>query len=200
MPNNDPTNESEFQKARLARDEAQLMLAQMHGVVWLAINDVDAWLPKPPATEDSEPELVAEDVRSAGAEIHGHFGAVHAALNTGEYDHALVKVGITGAQGRAKRKGLLPAITRLFRERSNLLKTPRAYAARLRACLRWAEPMIGSIAAALEDEIKKFHGASFAAEGIKEFMALLSNAAESLENGEDLRESPKIGKQTRNDV
>jgi hypothetical protein len=199
VPNNELPNESEFQKARLARDEAQLMLAQMHGVVWLATNDVDLWFPRRPTTEDSEPELVADDIRSAGAEVHGHFGAVHAALNTGEYDHALVKVGITGAQGLAKRKGLFPAISRLFRERSNLLKNPRAYAARLRACLRWAEPLIGSISAALEDEIKKFHGASFAAEGIKEFMALLSNATESLENGEEFPAPPTVSRRIRNE-
>lgn len=116
MPNNESVGESERPTPRRARDEAQLILGQIHGVVWLAVSEVDTWLERREAESD-EPELTADDVRRAAAEVHGHFGTVQAALDTGKYDEELVRVGITGAQGQAKRRGLLPAIGRASRAR-----------------------------------------------------------------------------------
>src|SRR5713226_5556164 len=130
MPNNEPLSESERLTPRRTRDEAQLILGQIHGVVWLAVNEVDTWLEKRETTEGGEPELTADDVRRAGAEVHGHFGTVHAALNTGKYDGELVRVGLTGAQGQAKKKGLLPAIGRFFGSKAQAVHN---YVARLRA-------------------------------------------------------------------
>jgi hypothetical protein len=104
MPNEQALGEPERPAPRTARDEAQLMLGQIHGVVWLAVNEVDTWLPKGETTEGGESELTADDVRRAGAEVHGHFGVVQAALNSGSFDEELVKVGITGAQGQAKKR------------------------------------------------------------------------------------------------
>ena len=114
MPNNEPPSEFERLTPRRARDEAQLILGQIHGVVCLGVNEVDTWLEKRETTESAQPELTADDVRRGGAEVHGHFGTVHAALNTRKSDEELVRVGIAGAQGQVKRKGLLPAIGRFF--------------------------------------------------------------------------------------
>jgi hypothetical protein len=196
MPNNESLIESERPTPRRARDEAQLVLGQIHGIVWLAVNEVDQWFEKREATEGSEPELTADDVRRAGAEVHGHFGTVHAALNTGEYDKELVKVGLMGAQGQAKRKGLLPAIARLFGGRAKAIHN---YVARLRGSLRWSETLIGSITAALKKEIERVPGAASAGEAIKEFIEVLLNATEPAESREASGSQEKGGAKNRGD-
>ena len=179
MPNNESLSESERLAPRRARDEAQLLLGQIHGVVWLVVNDVDKWLPKGETTEGGEPELTADDVRRAAAEVHSHFGVVHAALNSGRFDEELVKVGMTGAQGQAKRKGFLPAIRRFFTTKGQAIS-------QLRSSLRWSNTLIGCIAAALKKEIERVPGAGAAAEGIKEFIELLLNATEPMAGNEDI--------------
>ena len=92
MPTDKLTAESEHLTPRTARDEAQLILGQIHGVIWLAVKEWDWWIEKPEQPESEEPALTADDVRRAGEEIHGHFGTVHAALNTGTFDEQLVSV------------------------------------------------------------------------------------------------------------
>ena len=190
MPNNESLSESEGLTPRRARDEAQLLLGQIHGVVWLAVNDVDIWLPKGETTEGGEPELTADDVRRAAAEVHSHFGVVHAALNSGRFDEELVKVGMTGAQGQAKRKGFLPAIRRFFTTKGQAIHN---YVSQLRSSLRWSNTLIGSIAAALKKEIERVPGAGAAAEGIKEFIELLLNATEPTAGNEDIPPSQQRG-------
>jgi hypothetical protein len=175
MPNNELPTESEELTPRRARDEAQLILGQIHGVISLAVNEVDRWLEKRDTEETGEPELTADDIRRGGAEVHAHFGTVHAALNTGEYDEDLVRVGLTGAQGQMKRKGLLPAIARFCGTKA---KEIRNYIARLRGSLRWSATLIGSITAALKKEIDRVPGAAAAGEAIKEFIEVLLNATE----------------------
>jgi hypothetical protein len=177
VANNESSPGSE-QTPRRARDEAQLILGQIHGVLWLAVNDADYWLTPDSTTEGGEPALTADDVRRAAAEIHGHFGTVHAALNTGKFDDRLLKVGMTGAQGHAKKKGFAPAIGRFF---GDTRQTIQKYVSRLRSSLRWSGTLIGSITAALEEEIKNVPGAALAAEAIKEFIEVLLNATESPE-------------------
>lgn len=171
MPNNEPPSESERLTSRRARDDAQLILGQIHGVVCLAVNEVDIWFEKRETTESGEPELTADDIRRGGAEIHAHFGTVQAALNTGKYDEELVRVGITGAQGEVKRKGLLPAIGRFVGSVHN-------YVGRLRGSLRWGGTLVGSITAATKKEIDRVPGAAAAGEAIKEFIEVLLNATE----------------------
>src|SRR5262245_48689634 len=101
MPNNQSPNQLEVSPSRQARDEVQLVLGQIHGVVTLAVHEVDTWLERPETT-GKEPELTADDIRRAATEVHAHFGTVQAALNTGAYDEELPKVGLAGAQGQAK--------------------------------------------------------------------------------------------------
>jgi hypothetical protein len=185
--------ESENQIARRARNEAQLMLAQIHGTVWLAVNDVDSWISNPATSEDPEPPLSADDIRGAAMEVHPHFGALHAALNTGRYDKELVKVGITGAQGSAKSKGLLAAMGRLFGGRA------KANASRVRGGLRWGETVIGSITSALKGEVERVPGAAAAGEAIKEFIEVLLNATEPGDAQEPPRPQAKSGRQARSD-
>ena len=180
MPNDESLSESELLMPRSARDEAQLILGQIHGVVWMAAEEADIWLPGQTATDNTEPELTADDIRQAAAEVHGHFGMVHAALNTGKYDEELARVGFTGAQGQAKRKGFLPAIGRFFAGGARALN----YVARLRGGLRWSATLIGSISAALKTEIERVPGAASAAEAIKEFVEVLLNATESRQTQE----------------
>ena len=181
MPDNDPASEAERAAPRRARDEAQLMLGQVHGAVWLAVNEVDEWLSVKDAAPE-EPELTADDVRKAGMEIHGHFGTVHAALNTGACDAELERVGFTGAQGQAKRKGLWSAIRRFA---SLQAKRSKSYMASLRSSLRWSGTVVGSITAALKEEIDRVPGAASAGEAIKEFIEVLLNATEPTEEGGD---------------
>jgi hypothetical protein len=175
MPNNAPPSESERLIARRARDNAQLILGQIHGVVYLAINDVDIWLEQREMTESDEPELTADDIRKAGAELHAHFGLIHAALNTGKYDEELVRVGFSGDQVEVKRKGFLPAVGRFFVGKAQAIQS---YVTRLRGGLRWSNTLIGSITAALRKEIERVPGAAAAGEAIKEIIEVLLNATE----------------------
>ena len=190
MPNNEPSSESERLTPRRARDEAQLILGQIHGVVWLAVNDVDWWIGQEQTTEGGEPGLTGDDVRRAGAEVHGHFGTVQAALNTGAYDEELMRVGLTGAQGHAKKKGLLPAIGRFFTTKKQAVQD---YVARLRGSLRWSGTLLGSITAALKKEIENVPGAAAAGEAIKEFLEVLLNATEPPEGGQPARRTQQKG-------
>jgi hypothetical protein len=84
MPANQPPNVRIEPQPVNPRDEAQLMLGQIHGAVWVAVRDVDSWLEMQSPTQDGS-ALTAEDVRNAGVEIHPKFGLAHAALNTGNY-------------------------------------------------------------------------------------------------------------------
>jgi hypothetical protein len=179
MPANEPRSESERLIARRARDNAQLILGQIHGVVYLAINDVDIWLEKRETTESDEPELTADDIRKAGAEMHAHFGAIHAALNTGSYDEELVRVGFSGDQVEVKRKGFLPAVGRFVVSRAQAIQN---YVTRLRGSLKWSNTLIGSITAALRKEIDRVPGAAAAGEAIKEIIEVLLNATEPSPN------------------
>src|SRR5947207_1647493 len=183
--------ESAAQVARRARDEAQLMLAQIHGAVWLAVNDVDSWIGSVASQDFNEQELSADDIRNAAYEVHPHFGTLQAALNTGKYDRELVRVGISGAQGHAKRKGLGAAIGRLFGVPS------KAGASRVRGALRWGGTLIGSITAALKGEVERVPGAAAAGEAIKEFIEVLLNATEPREVQEPGAGSPKTGRDIR---
>jgi hypothetical protein len=106
---------------------------------------------------------------------------VHAALNTGKYDEALVRVGLTGAQGQVKRKGFLSAIGRFVVSKAQAIHT---YVARLRGSLRWSGTLLGSITAALKEEIDRVPGASAAGEAIKEFIEVLLNATEPSEGSQ----------------
>jgi hypothetical protein len=175
MPNNESRSESERLIARRARDNAQLILGQIHGVVYLAINDVDSWLEQRETTESDEPELTAVDIRKAGAEMHAHFGTLHAALNTGKYDEELVRVGFSGDQVEVKRKGFLPAVGRFFVSKAQALQNN---VTRLRGSLKWSNTLIGSITAALRKEIDRVPGAAAAGEAIKEIIEVLLNATE----------------------
>ena len=78
---------------RGSRGDVQLLLGQIHGLLWLAVEEVDSWLEASPAETDA-PDLEAEDSRRAGAEVDRHFGRIHAALNTGNYDEELASVGL----------------------------------------------------------------------------------------------------------
>jgi hypothetical protein len=158
------------------------MLGQIHGVVWLAVNEVDQWLVvSEEGTKSDESELTADDVRKAAMEVHAHFGTVHAALNTGVCDEELERVGFTGAQGQAKRKGLWSAIKRFVSVQAKRSKT---YISRLRSTLRWSGTVVGSITAALKQEIERVPGAASAGEAIKEFIEVLLNATEQTEGGQ----------------
>jgi hypothetical protein len=152
MAKNEPPAESELAVARKARDEAQLVVGQIHGIVSLAVNEVDHWLEPSGTAQSNEPEINAEDIRRAGAEVHSHFGTVHAALNTGSYDGELVRVGLTGAQREVKRKGFLSALRRYC---SGSLESVRDVVATLRPSLRWSKSLIESITAALKKEVER---------------------------------------------
>ena len=184
MPNKEPLSESKHLTPRQARHEAQLILGQIHGFVWLAVNEVDSWLEQRQATETGEVELTADDIRRASAEIHGHFGILQAALNTGKYDAELVGVGISGAQGEAKKKGFLGSIARFIARKAEAV---RDYVTLLRGGLRWSGTLIGSIEAALKKEADRVPGAAAAGEAIKEFLEVLMNATEPPEAS---REAP----------
>lgn len=182
MPNDETSGPSEGPAPRRARDEVQLLLGQIHGIVWLAIRDADVWLPQRETADGDEAELTADDLRRAGAEAHEHFGRVHAALNTGRYDQRLVDVGLSGAQGQAKRKGFLQALGRFIASRPQAV---RGYLSRLRGSLRWSSTLIGSITAALKEEVERVPGAAAAAEAIKELLEVLLNATEPPEEAQE---------------
>jgi hypothetical protein len=96
-----------------------------------------------------------------------------------------VRVGITGAQGEAKRKGFWAALGRFFAKG----KAIRNYVARLRPSLRWSGTLVGSIIAALKKETERVPGAAAAGEAIKEFIEVLLNATEPAAAGQ---EGPRI--------
>lgn len=179
-----PHEESERPNPRIARDEAQLMLGQIHGIVWFAVFNADKWLKPPPTTQDgdsdfADPELTAEDIRRAAIAMHGDFGKVQAALNTGKHDEELWNVALAGPQGYAKKRGVAAALRHLFRAE----KPIQDYLVRLKGALRWSRTIIGSITAALKKEIEHVPGAAAAAEAIGEFLEILQNTAESSGGG-----------------
>jgi hypothetical protein len=176
MPNNESPLDPVVLPPRKARDDAHVFLGTIHGVVTLAILDVDRWLI---VEESGEPGLTADDIRAAGKEVHAHFGTLHAALNAGEYDGALVKVGLSGPEGQAKRKGLLNAVQRYV---GAGIKNTRSYVTSLRRSLKWSSTIVGSVAAAFKEEIKFVPGAATAAEAVKEFVEVLLNATEPSED------------------
>lgn len=178
MPNERRQNEVEVPSPRQARDETQLILGQIHGLVWLAAQEANLWPKSEPGSESNEPELTADDVRQAAMEVHPHFGTVHAALNTGLYDEHLVKAGLSGRQGYAKKKGLLSAISRYFNTSRNAIRDSLV---RLRAGLGWSATIVGSLTTALGKEIERVPGAALAGEAIREFLEVLSRAAEASE-------------------
>jgi hypothetical protein len=158
-----------------AREEAQLMLGQIHGVIWAAIEDVGIWGKPTPGETDGPGFNEDDDFRRAGDEIHVKFGLVQAALNAMEKDDNLVEHGFGGAQGSVKRKGFWSAIKAFFsrRKESSVSDVPR-----LRKCLRWCGTILGSLGAALKKEVEKIHGAAAAIEAIKEFTEVILNATE----------------------
>ena len=186
MPHIEQSAESARPASRMARDEAQLILGQIHGVVWLAVSDAHHWLKQEENTEGGEPGLTPEDLQRAAVEVHPHFGTVHAALNTGKCDKGLLGVGMTGAQGQAKRKGFWPALSRFVRSTRQSIQD---YVTRLRSGLRWSETLIGSIGAAVQE----VPGAAAAAEAIKEFLEVLLNATELSEANQANRRTPAKG-------
>ena len=142
------------------------MLGQVHGVITEATSDLD-WIDVP---LDDEESLSREDVRSAALEVHAKIGDVHAALNTGAHDMAIVGAGFWGGQGRTKKKGF---------DLSRVVKEGGSFLERLKGKLRWSKLILGSLTKALEKEIGKTPGADFSAEAIKEFVEVLENLAES---------------------
>ena len=161
---------------RQARHEVQLLLGQIHGVVDRAVLDLDEWFigESPPTDFD----LTAADMRAAYVEVAPHFGTVQAALNTGDYDEALVAVGFGGAQMTPKKKGLWSKITKFVSKKASALGE---YLQPLKGVLRWSGTVVGSVQAALEEEIKRVPGAATACEALKEYFEVLENAAESSE-------------------
>ena len=136
----------------------------------------DFWLKPEAGSQSSEPGLTADDLQRAAEEVDSHFGTVHAALNTGWYDEQLVKVGLTGAPGNAKKKGLLAAIGRYFKSSKEAVRDSLA---RLRGGLAWGATIVGSITTALREELGRVPGAASAGETIREFLEVLSKAAEA---------------------
>src|SRR5262249_34204050 len=149
--------------------DAQLVLGQIHGVLDVVVADVssEGWL----AYEPDE-EITAEDVRLSYAEICRQFGVVHAALNTGQCDMALLDLGFGGVQANVEKKGLLAAIRRLGGKAADRL-------AAIKNALKWSGTLAGSISAGLQDALQQVPGAGLALEGIREFIETLHNVAES---------------------
>jgi hypothetical protein len=182
MNPNSPNETLESPNPRRARDEVQLMLGQIHGVVWLAVNDAEKWIEFESGEEVGEPPLTAGDLHRAALEVHPHFGVVQAALNTGAYDEDLVKAGLTGEQGQAKKKGFWRAAGQTL---ARPFRNVRDYAARFRKSLKWSGTIVGSVGSALKKEIEKVPGAAAAAEAIKEFIEVLLNVSESAEPAQE---------------
>jgi hypothetical protein len=156
-----------------AREEAQRMLGQIHGVMWLASEELSRLLPE---TADEGPQLTASELEDAEYEAHAHFGKVQAALNSGQCDKALVEAGFAGAQGKAKRKGFWAAISQFYKSKK---QAAADYLSRHSNVLSWSSSVLGSLGSALEKEIEKVPGASAAAEAAKEFIELLQNMGET---------------------
>lgn len=178
MPREKPPNEQEISPARHARNEAQLMLGQIHGLVSAAALEARDWLRQDPAASVSQVGMTNEDIGQAAEEIHANFGEVHAALNTGACDEQLLKVGMAGSQGRLKKKGLLAAIDKYFRAKKSAVSDRLVS---IQDGLRWSATIIGSLGSAISKELERFPGAAAAAEGIREFLEVLDHAADAAE-------------------
>ena len=178
--NDHPQGETEASAAAAARDNAQLLLGRVHGLLWVAVEESDLWLP---AEQDmAGTELTRADLLRAAEEVHPLFGKVHAAINTGMYDADLLNVGFGEAQGEVKKKGFWSAIGRFF---GGSLKTAQrtgreinAYLGRMRNGLQWSNTVVGSLSIALKSELERVPGAAAAAESIREFIEVLLNASE----------------------
>jgi hypothetical protein len=176
MPDSNTPNEVLGATPQEAREEAQLLLANIHGLMWLAIQDAGNWYG--PTTAPTESQLKVDDLRRAVEAGHARFGAVQAAISTGEYDKKIQLVGIGGPEGQAKKKGFMSAFTRYLKAGANVAGEKLAA---LKESLKWSKTIVGSINSAVRDEIQKVHGASFLAEGIGELLEVLQGAAETVE-------------------
>ena len=151
----------------------QLALGQVHGVLHRAVVDAGIWLR---STEPSDAPLTAADLLAAYGEACHQIGAIQAGLNTGACDEALAGRGFSGAQLKAKLKGFWQAVKRYATANTQNIVD---YLAQMQSTLGWCGSIVGSVTTALEAEIKKIPGGAAAAEGLKEFIELLQNAAES---------------------
>ena len=188
MPQNKVQTESSSPSPRDARDAAQRMLGQIHGLVWLAAEEANDWY-LPEQNDSDEFELTVDDLRQAVADTHSQFGVVQAAANAGVYDQQFLKVGLAGAQGQAKSKGLWSALRKYFSVGKN---TVAGTLPALTDSLKWSKTIIGSITAALSEEVKRIPGAASAAEGIGELLDVLLNAAETSEKRATTTNAPTI--------
>jgi len=184
----DRSDERERADPLRARHDAQLVLAQVHGLVHLAVADVDSWL-EAPQTEVDEVMVTPDDVRRAYTDVARHFGTVQAALNTGEYDDALRSGGLDGPEMTAKKKGFWGALRDFLRIG---VEGRQRYLARLAPAVRWSSMLVGSIGAALGGEVKRIPGAAAAAEGVKEFLELISNLADQARTREATATRPPV--------
>lgn len=179
MPNNHIPEEVVTATPQEAREEAQLLLANIHGLMWLTIQGAEEWnLPSTKDAKDNEPQLTLDDLQRAVEAGHERFGAVQAALSTGQCDDQIRRVGIGGPEGRAKKNGFMSALGRYLKAWTGPAVEKLAA---LKECLKWGKIVVGSIASAIPKEIEKVHGASFAAEGIGELLDVLQGAAETAE-------------------
>jgi hypothetical protein len=177
MPNDDansPTTPTPWE----ARENAHVMLGQVHGLIYLAVEEADSFFYKGTTDVVGSPVLIADDIRKAAAEIHPKFGVVHAALNTGKCDEDLVHAGMGGAQGNLKKKGLASAITEWLKTTTNNVAERLG---RLRGALGWSSTILGSLTAALAKELENLPGGASASEAIKEFLEALEKLAEAAE-------------------
>lgn len=168
--------EHERDDPRQARHDVQLVFGQVHGVLHVAVSEIDEWSGSSLARDSGGTALSSADVRRAYSDVSSHFGVVQAALNTGLYDDVLTKAGLGGAEMNAKKRGLWDAIDRLV---GRTAREARDYLGRMRNALQWSSTLIGSAGTALTTEITRAPGAAMAAEGIKEVIDLLLNVAQS---------------------
>jgi hypothetical protein len=152
----------------------QLALGQVHGVLHVAVREASFWLPRSP--DPGDVSLTVADLEAAYDEACRQVGTIQAALNTGAYDERLPAVGFTGGQLIAKLKGLAQSIQKYGKAAKNSVVS---YLSRMQPALGWCGTIVGSVSVALQKEIDKIPGASAAAEGLKEFIEVLQNAAES---------------------
>ena len=137
----DTYSESEYPLPLKAREEAQRILGQIHGVMWLATEQVARLLVTDSQTQNNQATLTAADLRQAALEVHANIGRLHAALNSGTCDDNLVEAGFAGAQGNAKRKGFWSAVRAYFEGATDATSE---YIGRLQNSLRWSSTLIGS--------------------------------------------------------